>query len=102
MSVKKDASGRRFVQIEVEVPGAPEEVWQAIATGPGISSCFVPTEFEVRDGTPAEMKLNFGSGMESRSVVTGSEPTQKWTSQSDGWVPGSPPIATSGASKRAR
>ena len=35
MSVKKEASGRRSVQVEVEVPGTPEEVWQAIATGPG-------------------------------------------------------------------
>ena len=25
MSVKKDASGRRSVQVEVEVPGTPEE-----------------------------------------------------------------------------
>jgi len=32
MSVKKEASGRRSVQVEVEVPGTPEEVWQAIAT----------------------------------------------------------------------
>ena len=31
MSVKKEASGRRSVQVEVEVPGTPEEVWQAIA-----------------------------------------------------------------------
>ena len=30
MSVKKEASGRRSVQVEVEVPGTPEEVWQAI------------------------------------------------------------------------
>ena len=44
MPVKKDASGRRSVEAEVEVPGTPEEVWQAIATGPGISSWFVPTE----------------------------------------------------------
>ena len=44
MSVKKEASGRRSVQVEFEVPGTPEEVWQAIATGPGISSWFVPTE----------------------------------------------------------
>ena len=36
MSVKKEASGRRSIQVEVEVPGTPEEVWQAIATGPGI------------------------------------------------------------------
>jgi hypothetical protein len=26
MSVKKEASGRRSVQVEVEVPGTPEEV----------------------------------------------------------------------------
>jgi len=40
MSVKIEASGRRSVQVEVEVPGTPEQVWQAIATGPGISSWF--------------------------------------------------------------
>ena len=38
MSVKKDPSGRRSVQVEFEVPGTPEEVWQAIATGPGNSA----------------------------------------------------------------
>ena len=65
MSVKKEASGRRSVQVEVEVPGTPEEVWQAIATGPGISSWFVPAEFEERDGKPVAVKLNFGPGMES-------------------------------------
>ena len=48
MGVKKEASGRRSVQVEVEVPGTPEEVWQAIATGPGVSSWFVPTEVEER------------------------------------------------------
>ena len=48
MSVKKDADGRRSVQAEVEVPGTPEEVWQAIATGSGISSWFVPSEVEGR------------------------------------------------------
>ena len=35
MTVYKDESGRRWVQVEVEVPGTLEEVWQAIATGPG-------------------------------------------------------------------
>jgi uncharacterized protein YndB with AHSA1/START domain len=93
MSVKKEASGRRSVQVEVEVPGTPEEVWQAIATGPGISSWFVPTEFEERDGKPVAVKLNFGPGMKTSSAVTAWEPPRKWASQSDGWVPGSPPIA---------
>lgn len=93
MSVKKDPSGRRFVQVEVEVPGTPEEVWQAIATGPGISSWFVPTKFEEVDGKPVAVTMNFGPGMESRSQMTAWEPPRMWTAQSDGWVPGSPPIA---------
>ncbi len=94
MSVKKEASGRRSIQVEVEVPGTPEEVWQAIATGPGISSWFVPTEFEERDGKPVAVKKNFGPGMESRSVVTAWDPPRMFVAEAKGWAPGSPPIAT--------
>lgn len=93
MSVKKESSGRRSIQIEVEVPGTPEEVWHAIATGPGISSWLVPAEIEMRDGKPVAMKLTFAPGMESRSEVTVWDPPRKWATQSDGWVPESPPIA---------
>ena len=92
MSVKKEASGRRSVQVEVEVPGTPEEVWQAIATGPGISSWFVPAEFEERDGKPVAVKLNFGPGMESSSAVTAWDPPRMFAAQGEGWG-GSPPIA---------
>ena len=92
MSVKKEASGRHSVQVEVEVPGTPEEVWQAIATGPGISSWFVPTEFEMRDGKPVAVKLDFGPGMESRSAVTAWDPPRMFAAQGEGWG-GSPPIA---------
>jgi uncharacterized protein YndB with AHSA1/START domain len=94
MSVKKDASGRRSIQVEVEVPGSPEEVWKAIATGPGISSWFVPAEFEERDGKPVAVTLNFGPGMESRSVVTAWDPPRMFAKEAAGWFPGSPPIAT--------
>ena len=94
MSVKKEASGRRSIQVEVEVPGTPEEVWKAIATGPGISSWFVPAEFEERDGKPVAVKMNFGPGMESRAVVTVWDPPRMFAREADGWVPGSPPIAT--------
>jgi uncharacterized protein YndB with AHSA1/START domain len=59
-----------LVQIEGEVPGTPEEVWQAIATGSGISSWFVPTEFEDKDGTPIAVTMQFGPGMKPRAVVT--------------------------------
>ena len=64
MSVKVEANGRRSVEVEFEVPGTPEEVWQALATGPGISSWFVPTDIDERDGKPVAVKLNFGPGME--------------------------------------
>ena len=92
MSVKKEASGRRVVQVEIEVPGTPEEVWQAIATGPGMSSWFVPTEFEERDGKPVAGTVKIVPGLEFRSPVTAWEPPRMWAAQSDG-VPGSPPIA---------
>ena len=42
MSVQRDESGKRSIQVEVEVPGTPEEVWKAIATGPGMSCWFMP------------------------------------------------------------
>ena len=93
MSVKKEAGGRRSVQVEVEVPGTPEEVWQAIATGPGVSSWFVPTEFEERSGKPVAVSANFGPGMLSRSNVTAWDPPRRFAAQGEGWG-GSPPIAT--------
>ncbi len=93
MSVKKEASGRRSVQVEFEVPGTPEEVWQAIATGPGMSSWFVPAELEERDGKPVTLKLNFGSGMEPSAAVTAWDPPRRFAGQNEGWG-GSPPIAT--------
>jgi uncharacterized protein YndB with AHSA1/START domain len=94
MSVKKEASGRRSIQVEVDVPGTPEEVWQAIATGPGISAWFTPTEFEEQGGKPVAVTLNFGPGMESRSVVTAWDPPRRFAKEGGGWAPGSPPIAT--------
>jgi uncharacterized protein YndB with AHSA1/START domain len=94
MSVKKEASGRRSIQVEVEVPGTPEEVWQAIASGPGISAWFTPAEFEELDGKPVAVKLDFGPGMESTSKITKWDPPRMFAKEGAGWFPGSPPIAT--------
>jgi uncharacterized protein YndB with AHSA1/START domain len=94
MSVKQEASGRRSVQTEFEVPGTPEEVWQAIATGPGISAWFVPAEFEERDGRPVAVKYDFGPGSEIRGAVTAWDPPRTYAAQQlEGWG-GAPPIAT--------
>ncbi len=94
MSVKKEANGRRSVQVETEVPGTPEEVWAAIATGPGVSSWFVPTEIEEVDGKPVAVKSNFGPGMESRAVMTAWDPPRMFAAESPGWTPDMPPMAT--------
>jgi uncharacterized protein YndB with AHSA1/START domain len=40
----------RTIDLSVEVEGTPEQVWTAIATGPGISSWFVASTVEEREG----------------------------------------------------
>jgi uncharacterized protein YndB with AHSA1/START domain len=92
MSVKKEASGRRWVQVEVEVPGTPEEVWQAIATGPGISSWFVPTRSEERQG--GQVVSNFGPGMDCPATITAWEAPKRFVAESVMGPPGSPTMAT--------
>jgi len=92
MPVKKDASGRHSVEVETEIPGTPEEVWQAIATGPGISAWFVPTRLEEREG--GAIVLSFGPGMESEGVIKVWDPPRRFVGESkEAMGPGSPTVA---------
>jgi uncharacterized protein YndB with AHSA1/START domain len=93
MPVQKDSSGGRFVQAETEAPGTPEEVWQAIATGPGISSWFVPSEVEERAG--GVTTSHFGPGMDSLATITAWEPPHRFVAESkDDMGPDGPTVAT--------
>jgi uncharacterized protein YndB with AHSA1/START domain len=93
MPVEKDELGNRFVQVEVEVPGTPEQVWDAIATGPGVSAWFVPTSVEERVG--GAVLASFGPGMDSVSTITEWDPPAKFVAESrDDMGPGDPTIAT--------
>jgi uncharacterized protein YndB with AHSA1/START domain len=92
MSVNVGENGRRSVQVEVEVPGTPEQVWQAIATGPGISSWFVPTQVEERAG--GAFTADFGMGMESTSTIAEWDPPHRFVKEGDGMDPEAPPVAT--------
>ena len=94
MSVKKDPSKRRSVAIETEVPGTPAEVWQAIATGPGISSWFVRTEFEERDGVPVTVTSHFGPGMDDVARVTAWDPPRRFATENEALGPKAPSLAT--------
>jgi uncharacterized protein YndB with AHSA1/START domain len=81
MPVKKDPSGQRSVEAEVEVPGTPEEVWAAIATGPGMSSWFVPSTSEERVGGIATS--NFGPGMESVATIKTWNPPKSFVAETE-------------------
>ena len=95
MSIRKESSGRRSIQVEIEVPGTPEGVWQAIATGQGVSSWFVPTRVEMgEDGNPARIVHNFGPGMDSVATVTAWQPPHRHAAASEGFGPGAPAMAT--------
>ena len=102
MSVKVEANGRRSVEVEFEVPGTPEEVWQALATGPGISSWFVPTDIDERDGKPVAVNYHFGPGMEIRSVVTAYDAPRTFAQEGEGMTPARRRSRPSGALKRAQ
>lgn len=68
---------QRSIEIEIEVPGTPEQVWQAIATGPGISSWYVPHTVEERQGGAATASFGAAPEMQIEATVTAWEPPRR-------------------------
>jgi uncharacterized protein YndB with AHSA1/START domain len=64
--------------VELEVPGTPEHVWEAIATGPGITAWFVPSDVEEREGGEVAFRLGTAPEMESRGSITAYEPPSRF------------------------
>lgn len=69
--------GQRSIELEVEVIGSPEQVWQAIATGPGISSWYVPHELEEKEGGAATARFGPGPEMQVDGRVAAWEPPRR-------------------------
>lgn len=98
MPLKKDDSGHRRVEMEFLVPGTPEQVWQAIATGPGMSAWFTPTTVEERLG--GAIRFDFGDvdcsdGEDvSAGMVTAWEPPTRFAYEEYDWSGDAPPVAT--------
>ncbi len=67
----------RSLEFEIEVAGTPEEVWQAIATGPGISSWYVPHRVEEHEGGNASARFGPGPEMEVPGRVAAWEPPKR-------------------------
>jgi uncharacterized protein YndB with AHSA1/START domain len=73
MSTAPDVPYR--LEFSVEVPGSPEQVWQAIATARGMSAWFLPTEIEEREG--GSLHFSMGPEMGSDGRVTGWDPPRR-------------------------
>lgn len=63
------------LNFSVEVPGTPEQVWQAIGTAAGMSAWFLPTDMEEREG--GAIHFSMGPDMGSDGEVTGWEPPRR-------------------------
>jgi uncharacterized protein YndB with AHSA1/START domain len=71
------ADENRSIELEIEVIGTPQEVWQAIATGPGISSWYVPHTVEEREGGAAMAAFGPGPEMQVPGRVAAWEPPHR-------------------------
>ncbi|WP_214364705.1 SRPBCC family protein [Pseudonocardia sp. H11422] len=66
----------RELRKQIELDATPEQVWAAIATGPGISAWYVP--HEVEPGAGGAVVRRFGSGFDATGTVTAWEPGRRF------------------------
>ncbi|MFI5774617.1 SRPBCC domain-containing protein [Streptomyces sp. NPDC051658] len=67
------------IELETNLPASPEQVWEAIATGPGIDSWFMGrNEVEPREGGSAAMETG---GHREEAVVTAYEPGNRFATR---------------------
>jgi uncharacterized protein YndB with AHSA1/START domain len=69
-----EASGPRAIDLDIEVPGTPEEVWEAVASGPGITAWFVPARVDGRLGGTCELDFGPGVGVETARITAWEPP----------------------------
>jgi uncharacterized protein YndB with AHSA1/START domain len=84
----EEGDDARVVRVEVELPGTPEEVWDAIATGPGMECWFVPAEVDGREG--GTIKTDHGPFGESTGTVIAWEPPHRFAYEERDWHPDRP------------
>ena len=71
------------MELTFELPGTPEQVWDAIATANGISSWMLPTELEERQG--GRVVFHMGEDLASEGTVTGWDPPRRLVYEEPGW-----------------
>lgn len=92
MPLKTEQVIRRSIEVETDLPCAPEQVWQAVATGRGNEAWFTRAQIEERVG--GKIEFDFGDGLRSVGIVSHWEPPRKFGYIEVGWHGDAPPIAT--------
>jgi uncharacterized protein YndB with AHSA1/START domain len=69
------------IEVELEIRGAVDDVWHAIATASGISSWMMPTELD--DPTGGRIVFHMGPEHESRGAVTAYERHRRFAYEED-------------------
>ena len=71
------------LEMTFELPGTPEQLWDAIATAQGVSAWFMPTDLEEREGGAIVTHMGEES---SPGIVTGWDPPLRFAYEEPDWA----------------
>jgi uncharacterized protein YndB with AHSA1/START domain len=75
----------RRIEVEIEVPATPEQAWEAVATGPGITAWFMPADVEGHVG--GSIVHHHETDMETSGTVIAYDPPHRFAYEELGWMP---------------
>lgn len=79
-----DRSVEHRFEFAVEVPGTPQQVWDAIATANGLSAWMLPTDLE--EGVGGSFCFHMGPDVSSEGTITGWEPPRRLEYSEPDWA----------------
>lgn len=85
MTEHADNPGARLIRLETEVPGTPEQVWRAIATTEGLTTWYLPSTVEEREG--GAFTSDMGPWGKNSGVVTAYDAPHRFAFSETGWHP---------------
>jgi uncharacterized protein YndB with AHSA1/START domain len=78
-------TAERRIEVEIEVPATPEQAWEAVATGRGITAWFMPAEVEGHVG--GSVIHHHETDMETSGTVIAYDAPHRFAYEESGWMP---------------
>jgi uncharacterized protein YndB with AHSA1/START domain len=72
------------MELRLELPGTPDQVWDALATADGLSAWFLRTDLEEREG--GAVCFHMGDDGSSEGVITSWEPPRRLVYEEPHWA----------------